>query len=217
MRHFPFAISAGLVLLACSPDEQTGPQRSTSPDLALSTAQYTTVDLGTLGGTSSEAFAINPAGQVVGRSTPSASTPPRAFLWENGRMRNIGQDVGGSGSVAADINEIGQVAGTFTRTDGTTRGFVWQNGTVRRIGTLGGRNSRATGINRTGQVTGYSETSTGEVHPFLWQNGVMKDLAQLIGTQRFQYAYGISNHTHIVGGTASRPVLWTSGTARTLN
>src|SRR5215211_6490108 len=152
MRHFPFAVSAGLVLLACSPDEQTGPQRSTSPDLALSTAQYTTVDLGTLGGTSSEAFAINPAGQV---------------------------------------------AGTLTRTDGTTRGFVWQNGTVRRIGTLGGGNSRATGINRTGQVTGYSETSTGEVHPFLWQNGVMKDLAQPVGTQRFQYAFGLSNHTHI--------------------
>jgi probable HAF family extracellular repeat protein len=54
-------------------------------------------------------------------------------------------------------------------------GFLWQNGKMRDLGTLGGRDSRALDINDRGQVVGWAETPTGS-RGFLWQNGVMASL-----------------------------------------
>lgn len=213
MRHFPLSVSAALVLVACG-SEPNGPEPSPTPDLAHTAVTYIPVDLGTLGGTGSEAFAINPAGQVVGRSTTAGNAAQHAFLWQDGVMRDLGPAVGGVRSEALDINEGGQVVGTFTRADGRTRGFLWHNGSVTRIG---GGGTQVFGINRRGQVVGTIRKANGETHPFLWENGVMTDLAQPVGTQTFQSAYAINNPTHIVGGTINRPVRWIRGNARLLH
>jgi probable HAF family extracellular repeat protein len=63
-------------------------------------------DLGTLGGPSSFAFAINEAGQVVGRSATSAYLT-HAFLYAAGQMEDLGT-LGGSFSSASAINNAGQ-------------------------------------------------------------------------------------------------------------
>ncbi len=71
-------------------------------------------DLGTLAGEEGTSFAsgVNNRGQVVGTSTTRDGSY-RAFLWANGKMRNLGTLSGGRdlGSRAAAINDRGQIVG----------------------------------------------------------------------------------------------------------
>jgi probable HAF family extracellular repeat protein len=46
--------------------------------------------------------------------------------------------------------------------------FLWENGAMTDLGTLGGNYSVAVVINERGQVVGYSLTASGEEHAFLW-------------------------------------------------
>ena len=72
-------------------------------------------DLGTLGGTLSRAFDINPKGQVVGMSLVT-EVLVRAFLWDDGVMIDLGSLAGSgtsafSNSWAHAINPAGEVVG----------------------------------------------------------------------------------------------------------
>ena len=119
-------------------------------------------DLGTLGGTTSTARAINALGQVVG----DASTPDfrhnRAFLFYRGTLHNLGTLKDGDYSAATDINDHGQVVGTALGTTGSTaweRGFLYQDGSMRSLTSLlapgsGWTISGAAGINASGQIAG---------------------------------------------------------------
>jgi probable HAF family extracellular repeat protein len=84
------------------------------------------VDLGTLGGSSSNATGINDIGQIVGRSE-TASGDVHAFRWENGAMLDLGT-LGGSSSFATGINELGQIVGESEKAPGEDRAFRWENG-----------------------------------------------------------------------------------------
>ena len=122
-------------------------------------------DLGTLGGTRSEAYALNELGQVVGYST-TAYGVLHAFLWTPGvGMQDLGALAGGLGSVARGINDRGEVVGqrtlpypTTTRNP-ETHAFLWTPaGGMQDIGALGGEltSSVAYDINNAGQVVGRS-------------------------------------------------------------
>ena len=137
------------------------------------------IDLGTLGGTESFAYAINGGGQVVGYSTTD-SGETHAFLWQpdrrqgwrKGEMIDLGT-LGGIYSVANGINGLGKVVGQSTITSSSWHAFLWQptgkHGDLIDLGTLDGFvMSYANAINGSGQIVGGSEASSGETHAVLW-------------------------------------------------
>jgi probable HAF family extracellular repeat protein len=67
------------------------------------------IDLGTLGGSSSSAAALNNRGQVVGWST-TASGETHAFVWDNGVMIDLSPEK--ASSFASDINDRGEIVGS---------------------------------------------------------------------------------------------------------
>src|SRR6266699_2871812 len=121
-------------------------------------------DLGTLpGGSSSYVLWINNGGQTVGVSQnglvdPLTGAPASiAVLWKsNGEIINLGT-LGGNQSLAVALNDRSQAVGAAANTIpdsfslspviggpafGTqTRAFLWENGVMRDLGTLGGPDS----------------------------------------------------------------------------
>ncbi len=81
---------------------------------------------------------------------------------------------------ARAINDEGQVVGSSLTSSGETHAFLWQDGEMADLGTLGGSASYATGINDQGQIVGYATPAGGGQHAFLWQGGVMTDLNSLL-------------------------------------
>src|SRR5205823_1358416 len=98
--------------------------------------------------------AINDRGQVVGHAEgpPRPNQPPaaRAFLWENGRLRDLGA-LGHDESTAEHINNKGQVIGWLydARPAATYHTFLWENGAMRDLGP-----GTARSINDRGQIVG---------------------------------------------------------------
>lgn len=157
------------------------------------------IDLGTLGGYESLTAGVNNRGQVVGTTTNAITdsfcffgfgTQCRAFLWENGVMRDLGT-LGGPDSFAFfGINERGQVVGmSYTNSMPnpvtglpTMDPFLWEHGKMIDLGTLGGTFGGAVLINSRGQVMGQSNLAGDLVmHGFSWERGVLADLGSLFG------------------------------------
>jgi len=137
-----------------------------------------------------------------------ANTPPYT-------VTNLGTL--GDASEAYAINNVGQVAGLYRTGSGfDSRAFLWEDGVMQNLGTLGGDRSEAYGINDSGQVVGMSYTSSGTFRAFRWQNGVMQDLGTLGGTH--SSARAINNAGQVVGmaSTSAGPqhaFLWSGGMA----
>jgi probable HAF family extracellular repeat protein len=122
-----------------------------------------------------------------------------AYLWDHGASVLLASD-----ATPFDINDAGQVVGSRGNT-----AFLWANGTLKGLRTLGGNNSNATGINEAGQIVGDSATATGRTHAFLWVNnslgdmgGTMHDLNDLIPADsgwELLSAAAINNRGEIVG------------------
>jgi probable HAF family extracellular repeat protein len=166
-------------------------------------------DLGTLGGPDAATSYINNVGQVSGISyvdTASSSPCPfdfpfktRGFLWENGKMIDLGT-LGGSCSGTVKINNRGQIAGSSTLPfDQPDHPFLWENGRMRDLGTLGGSFGLANSLNESGDVAGTSSPAGDEsVHAFFWRNGRMTDLGTVPGDS-CSIAHSLNNGGRVVG------------------
>src|SRR5438093_4091698 len=189
----------------------------------LPAAGFRVIDLGTLGGHSSEATALNASGQIVGSSTDENGAA-HAFLYTDGAMVDLGTLPGGTSSHATGINDLGQVVGyggineygpQFAE---FTEGFVWDSGTIRSVGalhcpcTFNRRYGTSAGyaIGPGGQVLGDSGTVRGESirHAFLWHDGVMQDIGDGAGSLSISFAYGINALGPAVGASDGRAALF---------
>ena len=121
-------------------------------------------------------------------------------------------------------------------THATCLPFLWQNGVMHALPTLGGNNGQASAINNSGQVVGYAEngivdstcpagvTNNRVDLPVLWDKDEGKEKAQplfTIGNDPDGVAFGINNQGQAVGfsGTCTAvnfAVLWENGTATPL-
>jgi probable HAF family extracellular repeat protein len=92
-----------------------------------------------------------------------------AVVWKDGQIVDLGTLEGGHESLANDVNNRGQVVGNSQNaiTDpfgygGVQTGAVlWQNGTIRDLGSLGTGNDAITSfVKGRGEVTGWSFTNS---------------------------------------------------------
>jgi len=186
-----FAIGLSLTVFSSSPRE----------------VRYTVTDLGTLGGDTSSAWAVNNRGEVAG-SAETSTGRGHAFFWDrNGDERCLG-DLGGSYTHPTDISDSGKIVGVSENNRGYQAAFLWQNGELTSLGALGPTcHSRANAINSADHIVGTDAYDSDDwkhvfhiVYIGLWNSpsfGIRDSQGQLFD--------------------GSRAVIWQGGEIRNLN
>jgi probable HAF family extracellular repeat protein len=143
--------------------------------------------------------AINEHGQIVGYGF-GAGIAGRAFLWQTGKLADLGRC--GHYSQAVAINERGRAVGSCgMRPNGKPdHAFLWQRGRSNDLGTLGWTSSEAVAITDRGQIAG-NRFKGNEERAFLWQRGKMLDLGTLGG--RRSEATAINDRGEVVGDSTT--------------
>jgi probable HAF family extracellular repeat protein len=112
--------------------------------------------------------------------------------WSSGQATNLG--IVGYGVA---INDAGQVGGGYQTSTGLLHAFVWSNGNLVDLGTLGGTWSSVNGLNSLGQSAGTSSTPTGAFDAFFSTGSGMVGLGTLGGTS--SYGMAINSAGQIAG------------------
>src|ERR1035441_10457497 len=190
-------------------------------------------DLGTLGGTDAFAVAINDQGQVLGWSYINSAPSPicaassslffspaaavlttSSFIWDkkNG-MRDLGS-LGGTCTLADDLNDHGQIVGGSSLTgDPVFHPFVWEaaTGVTDLLGASNGNKGIAFSISSRGEVVGVACDSV-TCYAVLWRkSGGKWQRTDLSTSADKAYASSINSSEQVVGQNFGQPFLWEDG------
>jgi probable HAF family extracellular repeat protein len=189
--------------------------------------KYSLTDLGRLGPGGS-VIHINRTGLIAGTVTAADGTD-HASLWYKKHVIDISKPgLGGANSIAYATNVFGQTVGgaeTGTRdpnaadfcgfkayglvtSEDICAPFLWQNGVMTRLGTLGGHNGSATQINVFGTAVGEVENDLRDpgcperlqFKPVKWQSGKPIELATYAGDPD-AVAYAINDLGQVIGSS----------------
>jgi len=131
------------------------------------------------------------------------------------QVEDLGTLPGDNYSVAYNVNNLGEVVGVSGNDRDPAyghgvRAFLYREGRMIDLGTLGGVGSQAFNLNDNGQIVGRTYQADGRAIPFLYSNGQMTNLEALTGVgSTWQLTpSAINNAGQIVGGAYE----WQSGT-----
>lgn len=230
MKSRSLVISLGMLVLLALPAGLAAQQNSRP--------RYRVIELGALGGTYSQTFFVSSNGVASGEaSLPNGNW--HATLYAGAFKKDLGTLGGLNSSAFGSPNAIGQVVGqaetsqpdpneedfcgfyaSGARQSGKTcRGFLWQEGRMRPLSTLGGYNSAASAINNQGEVAGNAETAITDStcppydpakgqyqvlqdKPVVWRNGHIEELPTY-GGDPDGYTIAINDHGQVAGGSGS--------------
>jgi probable HAF family extracellular repeat protein len=174
-----------------------------------------------LGSTSSSAYGLNEAGQVVGAMALRVQLghtygfQTHAFLYSSNTVIDLTNRIPGvfdndnahGFSIAYGVNSTGRVVGTANFPPGYGRSgvlaFQFSNGTMQSLPPLqGAERSVATGINDNGLIVGCARFFHGpgrwSYRAFLYQNGQTTDLHPLLPGYSSSCAYAVNNSGQVV-------------------
>ena len=191
-------------------------------------ARYKVTDLGKVGGAPGGPSFIA-KNSLVGGAAAAPHGRLHAVLWFNGLKIDIGAPgLGGAHSAALGVNEEGQAVGKAETSvpDGEDfcgftalgllptalrcRPFLWQQGAMTRLPTLGGPNGVASSINSRGTVVGYAENALRDpdpgcqvfqFKPVVWDNGHVQELSTFGDPDGV--AAAINDHGQVVGASGT--------------
>jgi probable HAF family extracellular repeat protein len=142
-----------------------------------------------------KAAVANDSDVVAGSESIPGEGHTDAILYSNGKITDLGvlPGEGGIFTVPTAINNAGEVVGNGDNRESMERAWVFRNGNMTDLGTLGGPQASATAINASGEIIGFAQTATDADHGFLDRGGKMTDLGNNL------LPNAISNNGVIVG------------------
>ncbi len=226
------------ILLACS-GSAFAQQSYRITDMGLN---HSTDNFSMVMGLNNEGWAENMDGVVNPpiKSTSTTIASGRAVIYAHGRNIDLGT-LGGDNSWTnyGGINDRGEAVGMAEtsvldpngedmcgfRTMKTCRPFLWRDGHIMALPTLGGNNGQAAAINNREQIVGISETTVPDpgcptskqpgttVLPVMWEKGEVRALPTLPG-EPDGFVQGLNDQGQAVGATgtctssAIHAILW---------
>lgn len=156
------------------------------------------IDLGTLGGATSQAADLNDKGEVVGSSVLSPSQESRAFLWQEPPMQPL-DAVDDLSTEAHAINESGTIAGAVVSGNGDEAEMMpalWLEGAYSPLPTIDDKQGSARAINDAGFVAGHTIEQPGN-QILIWQDNTITET--IPSDNGLVQVNGLNNQNQIVG------------------
>jgi probable HAF family extracellular repeat protein len=128
-------------------------------------------------------------------------------------ISDLGTLGSGGYSVSRGVNATAQMTGA-TGAGANSEAFLYSNGSMTNLGTLGGTSGIGNAINTSGQVAGYSQNASGTYRAFLSSGSNLLDIGDLGGGSAV--GYGINDLGQVVGSAVTtngenHPFLYRNG------